>query len=310
MPAATDPDQGALRAQAYELYGLLPGDFTGARNAAAATLRSEGDPEQSKRVKALRKPGTAAWAVNTMVRRMDERLGQLFDLGAELREAQEDLDGAQLRALSTGRRRLVGAVVQEGRSLCRSLGQPVSEAVATQVEATLQAAMADPDAEGAVLSGLLVEPLQVIGMGPVDLTGAVAIEGAVGSRPGTKHRSAPLAAVVEPAETPDQAAARLLAEAREEAAEADRQQRRATEVQARASKRADTLQAQSLRVRSQVEELRRQAFELEHELDQVERALATAESDRAEAEAARERADSGAERARAEVVRLEGKRRR
>ncbi len=309
MPVARDRAEEPLQADAYELYGLLPGEFTAARNRLAATLKADGDTARAAAVKALRKPGMAAWVVNTMVRSMDERLGQLFDLGAQLREAQEELDGAQLRALATSRRRLVGAVVQEGRSLCRSLGQPVSEAVATQVESTLQAAMADADAEAAVLGGLLVEPLLVIGMGSVDLSGAVAIEGAVGIRSGTKHRGAPLSAVVEPTASAEQVSARLLAEAREEAAEAERKLRRANEAHTKASKRAGKLQAQALRVRSQVEELRRQAFELEHDLEQVERALVTAESEQDGAEVERDRADQEAASARAEVERLRRQRR-
>ena len=50
---------------ADRLYGLSPGDFTAARDAEAKALAA--DKGIAARVKALRKPSIAAWAINLLV---------------------------------------------------------------------------------------------------------------------------------------------------------------------------------------------------------------------------------------------------
>src|SRR3954451_15244743 len=60
---ASDADVRSSR-----LYGLAPEEFTAERNALAAELKAEGDPEGAAHVKALRKPTRAGWEVNRLVR--------------------------------------------------------------------------------------------------------------------------------------------------------------------------------------------------------------------------------------------------
>ncbi|HWV78775.1 MAG TPA: hypothetical protein VN027_15815, partial [Isoptericola sp.] len=130
-----------------------------------------------------RKPSTAAWVVNLLARAEADQVEQVVELGAAFREAQDDLDGKRLRELTRQRRQLVAAVAARARSLAVDAGATVSGAVLAQVEATLTAAMIDADAGRAVLSGLLVGPLQATGIGRADVASAVAVPDALGIAP-------------------------------------------------------------------------------------------------------------------------------
>jgi hypothetical protein len=168
---------------AAELYALEPAGFVPARDARASALRAEGEEEAAARVKALRKPSTAAWVVNLLARAEPDQVGQVVDLGAAFREAQDDLDGPRLRELTRQRRQLVTAVAARARGLAAEAGVTVSGAVLAQVESTLTAAMIDADAGRAVRSGLLVGPLQATGIGRADVASAVAVPDALGIAP-------------------------------------------------------------------------------------------------------------------------------
>jgi hypothetical protein len=173
---------------AHELYGLLPGDFTAERNQRAKDLKADGDAELAAQVKALGKPTSAAWLVNQLVRHHGEEVEQVAAIGAALREAQDDLDSGELLALNKQRHLVLRAVVQQARALARDLGQPVSTAVADEVEQTLRAVMSDPEAADAVRTGTLRRSLSGTGLGPVDLTDAVALPGDwSGRRPAAKQ---------------------------------------------------------------------------------------------------------------------------
>ena len=97
---------------AEELYGLEPDEFTPARDARAKELK--GTP-LAPQVKRLRKPSTAAWVVDLLVRQDPDQVEGVVALGAALRDAQEHLDGAELRELTRQRRRLTEAVTALAR---------------------------------------------------------------------------------------------------------------------------------------------------------------------------------------------------
>ena len=164
---------------ADDLYGLLPAEFTAARNAAAA-LHNDLKPS----LMALRKPTPAAWVVNLLVRQRADQVDDVLDLGAQLREAQGDLDRDALASLTQQRRHLVGALAKQGAALAEVAGHRVGAGVIDEVAQTLRAAMSDPDASDAVRTGRLVRPLEVNGL-TVDLEGAVA--GDVASAPRAKR---------------------------------------------------------------------------------------------------------------------------
>ena len=77
-------------------------------------------------MKKLKKPSVAAWVVNLFVRREADQVDQLIAVGQALREAQEGMDGAELRALTRQRRQLTSAVTQQARALAKDEGVKVT----------------------------------------------------------------------------------------------------------------------------------------------------------------------------------------
>ncbi|MBT2394969.1 hypothetical protein [Streptomyces sp. ISL-100] len=142
-----------------ELYGLAPADFTAARNERAAAARTAGDRELAARIQALRRPALSAWASNLLVRRQPEQVQPLLSLGEGMRQAHRDLDGEQLRELGRRQHDLVGALGRQAKQLAADAGHPVSEDVQHEVERTLHAVLADPDAAREWAAGRLTKPL-------------------------------------------------------------------------------------------------------------------------------------------------------
>lgn len=190
-----------LVAVARDLYGAPPSGFVAARTAAARTARQAGDRALATAIGALRRPSTAAAAVNLLVRERSEDVGALLDLGVRLREAQAALAGADLRALHAEQQRAMAEVVPVAADLVADGGPGVGTPVRAQVEATLRAAMGDPDAAAAVATGLLVRDLFSSGFEPVDVTGAVAVAEAP-PLAGAPARRTPMRVVAEPAPAP------------------------------------------------------------------------------------------------------------
>ena len=179
-------------AVANDLYGLAPSEFTAWRDARAADARRQGDRAGAAAVKALKKPSPAAWAVNVLAEERSEDLARLLELGEQLRTAQSQLRADELRMLGRQRQSIVSGLAREARRLVAARGHPISDAAGRQVEETLNAALADPDAALAVVSGRLVRPLEHTGMGSVDVNQAVAAAAAPATKP--VARPAPAAA--------------------------------------------------------------------------------------------------------------------
>ncbi|HTX01074.1 MAG TPA: hypothetical protein VMD59_19985 [Acidimicrobiales bacterium] len=183
-----------------ELYGLAPDEFTAARDARAREARPA-DRALAGEIHKLRRPSLGAFALNVFVRRRQDEIAQLLALGEELRNAQAALAGTELRALLAQRRQLVSAIAAEVRRLAGELGHPLNDRAQSEVARTLEAALADAAAAGALASGRLVTALAHVGLGgaggasgselaslPVPPSGAAAAgtPGAAGSsaRPG------------------------------------------------------------------------------------------------------------------------------
>ncbi len=272
---------------ADRLYGLPLGDFTPTRDARARELRAE-DRALAAAVKALRKPATAAWVVNQLVRGETEQVDQLLAVGEALREAQRSMSADELRALTRQRRQVTAAVVTRARAVARGLGLRVTEAVADQVEATLTAAMVDADCATAVRSGLLVAPLASTGVGSTDVTAALAAPEALGfaasardDEPDGSDGSGPAAGAdgrhgLHVVPDPD-AHLKAVAAADEALAAAEEQLVAATEEQATARAEVEQLEARGLQLQSELEELRRRLAETETAAEEVEDDLADAE---------------------------------
>jgi hypothetical protein len=278
---------------ADDLYGLPLAEFTSARDALAKEHKA--DKSLAASIKGLKKASVAAWVVNLLVRRDPEQVDQVLAVGEALREAQAQLDAAQLREFTAQRRRLTASVTTAARRLAREEGVKVTQAVADQVEATLTAAMLETDAAKAVRSGMLVTSLSATGLGDLDLSGAVALPTALGFT-ATARPAAPavterpqLHVVPDPdAEEKARAAANeAVAEAKAELADAEKAHRSAART-------VEKLQARTLQIQSEIDELRSRIAALEAKLEEVDDELGDAES-------AQEDAAEAVEEARAEL---------
>ena len=165
----------SLSQAADELYALLPGDFTAARDEQAKQAKSAGQTQTAAQIKKLARPTASAWLVNQLVRSAAGQMDRLFELGQSLQDAQRDLDGERMRELSGQRRQLIAELLPEATRLATEAGQAASATVLTEVRATLEAALADPAAGTAVRSGRLTRALAYAGLGEVDLTAAMAV---------------------------------------------------------------------------------------------------------------------------------------
>lgn len=160
---------------ADELYGLLPEEFTAARNTAAAEAKSSGDAELAARLRTLRKPTAGAWVLNRLVRDDPGQVEGVLELGARLRAAQGTLAAAELRSLDAQRRELTRAVARQAVDAVRGGGKPVSAAVVGAVEETLRSAMVDAGVGAALATGRMVDTVSASGLEPVDVSRVVAL---------------------------------------------------------------------------------------------------------------------------------------
>jgi hypothetical protein len=267
---------------ADELYALAPAEFTAARNARAREVKDSRDLELAQRVVELRKPSPAAWAVNLLARERGAELTDLAELGVAMREAQQDLDRAQLAEFTRQRRALVSALAREAAALAAEARHNLTAAVVDDVAQTLQAALNDPSAAAAVRSGRLVRSLEASGVEPVDLSDAVAApEASMVSAPRVEARRAPVR---------DLAAVRAAKDAERKADEADAAVRGL-------ERRTEQVQQGRDRLESRLAELEQQVAAVEDELRDAERDLRALGRER-------ERAERHADELRAEATRL------
>jgi DNA repair exonuclease SbcCD ATPase subunit len=148
------------------LYESPPDGFVAARTAAVNEARKTGDRDTAKRLAALKKPTVAAWVVNLLALRRPELIEELVELSGALREAQRGLKGDQLRELTAQRRQVISALVAAARQLAQA-EEPGTKLPLGEVEATLSAALAEPDVAAQVRTGRLIRSATYAGFGEV-----------------------------------------------------------------------------------------------------------------------------------------------
>jgi hypothetical protein len=188
-------DQGVDEVAA-ELYSVPPAQFVAARDEAVRLARKGGDRDLAGRIGRLRRPTMSAWAVNILVRAAGPQIDDMLALGEELRAAQQQLQGEQLRRLNQRRRETIGTLARRAAQLAAEAGHSLNSAAVVEVEQTLVAALFDPECAEAVRGGRLTKALQHIGMGAqpllppgLELAGPSRSSGNGGSAP--VDRSAP-----------------------------------------------------------------------------------------------------------------------
>jgi hypothetical protein len=269
-----------LDAVADELYAVPPDEFVAVRKQRQEDARAAGNRTLAREIGALPKPTAAAWVCNLLVREQRAEIEGLVELGDLLRQAQEDLAGDQLRVLDRQRSQLLTALTRQAAALARENGMRVGGTVETQVADTLRAAMADPEAGAALLSGRLTGAMSYSGLGT---TGSRPVLRLVPARPerevtGGRSRSGTAAARRRRDED-----ARRAAEA---VAAAEEERHRVDDLDAR---RAD-LQAQVEELTDELARTEEEAARTAEELKRAERHRHTAERRATDATAARDRA--------------------
>ena len=152
---------------AAELYLVPPARFVAARDQVVRQARAAGHRDLARELRALRRPTLSAWLVNVLTRHQRARMQQLFALGRELRQAQTRLDGDQLRRLPAQRQDLIAELLDWASRHAAEAGVRPTEAVLSEVEATLHAGLVDLAAAATVMSGHLVRPMSHAGFGPL-----------------------------------------------------------------------------------------------------------------------------------------------
>lgn len=252
---------------ADELYALPPEEFTTAR---AEAVRRVG-PGAREDVRALRRPTTAAYVVNTLVRKHHSDVEALVDLGGALRAAMSGT--GDVRKLAEDRRSAIAALV---RSAPEAAGRVLTAAVEQEVAATLEAASADPGLAAQVLSGRLIKALRYAGFGTTaDLDDAVATP-----LPQTGSRTRPAAgnrATAEPAPPstePSKELTRLRSRVLELAGAADDAQRRyevASRAAAEARRRLEQAEKERADAHKAAKAAHREAESARRDLGRLER---------------------------------------
>jgi DNA repair exonuclease SbcCD ATPase subunit len=288
---------------ADRLYGMPPEQFTAARDEAAKSAPRG----QAAKIRALRRPTLAAWAVNLLVRSDRDRITALLGLGEQLRRAHQELDGGQLRELAQQQRRLVGALSERTQELTAEAGRPVGESVLREVADTVHAALADPDAAEELATGRMTKALaRPTGFGPAVKATVHPLrprEAPSGRRAATRDRPASVTRLSERAEEQQRAERgrrEQLARAREQAAELGRAARSGEREAATADQELADAEERRQRAEDRVRELEaglRQARQELTDAKKAERAArGPAQRAREAAERDRERADKAADR--------------
>lgn len=148
---------------AEEVHTAPRADFVTLRDARARQARDSGDVALATRIRELRKPSVAAWLINHVSRERPADVARLLDLSAALHTAHTTLAGDELRSLSRQRRELIAALTELARATAAAAGSPMSEAVAWQVQQTLEVASTDPDAAALLRAGRLTVALEADG---------------------------------------------------------------------------------------------------------------------------------------------------
>src|SRR6267142_647559 len=124
------------------LFQIPLDEFTAARNALAAGLKSDGDAESAERVKTLTKPSISAWVANQLYWRHRKAFDRLLAAGDRFRAAQAaQLAGtsADLRAPLDARREALADLTKHAADILRDAGHPASPDTTRRVMTTLEA---------------------------------------------------------------------------------------------------------------------------------------------------------------------------
>jgi hypothetical protein len=152
----------ALERELDALYQLPLDQFTSARDKLAKRLRTDGQAEQAKQVKALRKPSVAVWLVNRLVREDELDVQRLLKAGESLAKTQAKVvQGQSPEAFLDARQeegRALERLARAAQRLAESEG--VGRSAIDRATQTLRAASLTDEGRRLLKQGRLTEELQ------------------------------------------------------------------------------------------------------------------------------------------------------
>jgi hypothetical protein len=154
-----------LESTTQELYGLHPAQFIAARNAKSAEARKAGFSDVAASLKELRKPSAGAWLANQLVRERPKEIENLIELGDSLRTPKSKLGGHEIRRVSKEKVDAASKLIRHAKSRASQLGHAASPSAVEELETTLDAAFADPQAAAMLRQGRLTSGLRYSGLG-------------------------------------------------------------------------------------------------------------------------------------------------
>jgi hypothetical protein len=256
------------------LYTEPPDRFIPTRDEAVAAARKAGDRRTAEAIGKLRKPTVAAWLVNLVVRRRPELIDELLSLGQALRSAQHDLRGEELRELSAQRRAAIGELVGQARILAREGGRTGRDPLPlVEVEATLSAALSEPEVAEAVRGGMLTRAAGYAGFGETPKPRLRVIDGGLQEQEAPAPKRGGRSGSRKPEPVPDGRK-----EAEEAAREAARTRAKAAQAELRAATEAERDAARVLAdLTAQLEDLKNRQAQAQLELRRTRLRVKTAQ---------------------------------
>jgi hypothetical protein len=170
--ASMSTEVGDLDAALAALYQLPLEQFVATRDQLARRLRAAGDRDSARQVAGLRRPSVSAWAANQLAHAAPNAVAELLEVGAALRQAQQEAlagqPGAarQLRTATAHLRAAITRLSSRAETLLVRAGHAASDATLARLAATLQAAATGDEATRAALAqGRLLGDLDPAGFG-------------------------------------------------------------------------------------------------------------------------------------------------
>lgn len=239
---------------ASDLYGLPLEEFTAQRNELVKRLKAAGEKDEAARVARLRKPSTAAWAVNQLVRTQSKRVKALFEAGDAVAQAQAKGQADKLREAAAEQREELAGLMDRAEGLLDAEGRSLAASVLERVGETLRAAAIDLESRAQVEAGCLTRELQFTGL--AGFTAAAAVP-AGQSRQGEERAAQERQNEIKTAKDAERQARQDLKDAEQDLRQAEQELATAQRARDAAAKEVDAAQEALAKATARLDQLQR-----------------------------------------------------
>jgi hypothetical protein len=156
-------ESSSIPEQAIELFAEPLDRFTSARNELASELKEKGQNAEAGKVRALKKPNLAAWAINQLARSRKQDVAELLEVTEQMTVASTP---QEVREAIEERNRRVRALVDAAETILEEGGHSAGASTLQQIMRTFYAAHPEGERDR-LLHGTLERPLDSSGFGDV-----------------------------------------------------------------------------------------------------------------------------------------------